>query len=802
MKLLKYSNERYAGMRNQDVTFKPGMNVIIGDNETGKSTMISGIYDTLLKASKTDKRRDKEFIARSFPAGGGSSIDGRVKFDIDGQEYTVKKEWEKSGKDYRSTFITESTGDKYTNTEAENKIKELLGYGESVYSNVIFGNQNNESEILDWFYKFLNADNDKKVDEDIAEVRAQVSGALSAAEGISEDEFIKVLEEKIDVLGARWDVENDMPEKNRGIDHPWAVKKGAVSVLAAYYEFKEKERDLEESRNLIRSLADSEKRLGEKRNEEKHLKEELENLRKQESAVKSKGTLASRKNDQENRINNWKRAEKLWPGYEKESELLEKLKKEESEYLKRSHKTELESNFEKAKNIKIRMDELSRDTEKADKMETDLNECSDLERDISSLKAKLSGAELHARVKILSELNATVETASGKTEAISDTYDSDISGYAKITIPGVAEIMIAPQDIDVDSINEEISSKLNKLNEVLQKNDLSDMGSLEAKINELKKLGSEEKKILSEKFLKLTQGRTLEDIQNELSEIETDDSIDIRGDIESAIKSVLENKPEASIDQRLAVVRNKLDGFKADYGTLNELEGRLSSENKDLKETNKELEMLTGEIMDEAEFENKFRKLKIRLEDISGDVEELIILNGRNSDRAENVDLNELENEKVMLQNVFESRKKHYRQYLQIRKDFNEIRENTSGQYDGFYELFNRNLEIVTGGRVQVSDNNQLKSNSNLLETKNLLSKGTKQTILLAFRLALMKYYYSDESGVIVLDDTLLDMDPERRARSVELLKTYAEDNQVIFTTCDPGIADMLGGNRIEFGDL
>ena len=65
-----------------------------------------------------------------------------------------------------------------------------------------------------------------------------------------------------------------------------------------------------------------------------------------------------------------------------------------------------------------------------------------------------------------------------------------------------------------------------------------------------------------------------------------------------------------------------------------------------------------------------------------------------------------------------------------------------------------------------------------------------------------MKYYYSDESGVIVLDDTLLDMDPERRARSVELLKTYAEDNQVIFTTCDPGIADMLGGNRIEFGDL
>ena len=123
MKLLKYSNERYAGMRDQDVNFKPGMNVIIGDNETGKSTMISGIYDTLLRASKTDKRKDKEFIARSFPAGGGSSIDGKVKFDIDGQEYTVKKEWEKSGKDYRSTFITESTGDKDKKDQKKTGVK-------------------------------------------------------------------------------------------------------------------------------------------------------------------------------------------------------------------------------------------------------------------------------------------------------------------------------------------------------------------------------------------------------------------------------------------------------------------------------------------------------------------------------------------------------------------------------------------------------------------------------------------------------------------------------------------------------
>ena len=38
-----YQNEQYAGVRGQDLHFSPGVNVILGDNEAGKSTICAFI---------------------------------------------------------------------------------------------------------------------------------------------------------------------------------------------------------------------------------------------------------------------------------------------------------------------------------------------------------------------------------------------------------------------------------------------------------------------------------------------------------------------------------------------------------------------------------------------------------------------------------------------------------------------------------------------------------------------------------------------------------------------------------------
>ena len=50
----------------------------------------------------------------------------------------------------------------------------------------------------------------------------------------------------------------------------------------------------------------------------------------------------------------------------------------------------------------------------------------------------------------------------------------------------------------------------------------------------------------------------------------------------------------------------------------------------------------------------------------------------------------------------------------------------------------------------------------------------------------------------MVLDDVLLDMDPTRRANAARLIQQFAQTHQVLFTTCDPAIAALLGGHQIR----
>jgi exonuclease SbcC len=79
-----------------------------------------------------------------------------------------------------------------------------------------------------------------------------------------------------------------------------------------------------------------------------------------------------------------------------------------------------------------------------------------------------------------------------------------------------------------------------------------------------------------------------------------------------------------------------------------------------------------------------------------------------------------------------------------------------------------------------------------------LLSTGTYDAVALALRLAVAEYIFGDSKGFIILDDCLVDLDPGRKQAAVNLIKRFAEKHQVIFTTCSPETADLLGGTIIR----
>mgnify|MGYP002603908733 CR=1 FL=1 len=84
MKLKEVQCDQFAGLNRNDpastIKFGDGLNLIVGDNEQGKSTMVDLIYYLLFKDVKLDTRSDKEFIARYFP----QKTTGRAGDVIDG----------------------------------------------------------------------------------------------------------------------------------------------------------------------------------------------------------------------------------------------------------------------------------------------------------------------------------------------------------------------------------------------------------------------------------------------------------------------------------------------------------------------------------------------------------------------------------------------------------------------------------------------------------------------------------------------------------------------------------------------
>ena len=119
-------------------------------------------------------------------------------------------------------------------------------------------------------------------------------------------------------------------------------------------------------------------------------------------------------------------------------------------------------------------------------------------------------------------------------------------------------------------------------------------------------------------------------------------------------------------------------------------------------------------------------------------------------------------------------------------------------------ENFTRYLGIISGGKVSSEFPEADKLNMNIYSDNRLLdygklSEGTKETVSLAFRLAVLDHLFPEGGGVIVFDDPFTDMDAERTAQSCELIKECSTRHQVIFLTCREDYLSALEGNQILF---
>lgn len=784
MKINSFSTEQFAGIKDKQIDFADGINVVFGDNESGKTTIINAIYRTLtqpLKISKASKD-GKAFVEQCFPSNGANAIFSKLSFTDNSSPYTVEKEWDKNGKESR---IRVKLPDRsiITGISAEQKLRGLLAHPNAVYDNLIFGRQNNSEQILDWCYDFFST---KPAQDGTEEIRSRVAQALSAASGISSEKLCKMLDDIIDEKSKLWDFSQNAP-KNGRMD--W--QKGQGAILRKYYDYINSRNELEKQYELRTETERYSAALSECEEKKKDLKLRLDELEKLNLDIANAEKLRRAREQQIQMLEDIKAKIAFAEATEKNLSEVQKLIVLKNEFLKRKEKAEKTETLNKIKALNSSIKHLTEKTQNLSSVTEDSKTAKSLLDKIERNKAKLGAGKLHAQFRMQSPHTANVEFADNSVQELSE-GGVDINGFFRINIPNVGEITVSPYGVDVEKLLAENNANEQQLRDILAKYSAENLEALQEKSEEyIRNINELKTKHAARDVYKVSAA----ELENEISEITTDESINIPENIQQQVAEFLNRNRQSSLEEVKARFEANIDGFNREFGSRENALKTIDSINAELQKQDN----LPDIPMSKEEFERKKAQLSREIELINAERDEA----NRNLGRldSEIKDISEISETTEKLRAKWENEVHLCKCYMRIRDDYRKLLDsNQNDKYADFNEKFIGYLKYIAGDELTsdgIKNNLVFTSSGNPINSAEMLSEGTKETVLLAFRLAVLEFFFPNGDGLIVLDDILLDMDAKRREKSVRLLYEFAKKNQVILVTCDENIAEIMGGNKI-----
>ena len=791
MRITNISCTQFAGVRDRSVALTDGINVVYGKNESGKSTLVNHISRTLFQDARLDKRSDKDFIDNYFPsAKKGASFsadfaDGKIVFETERGTFTLTKEW---GSDARAVLSTPDgvVRDSATITSI---LREALTYGEGVYADMLFSSQRNTDVVLQ---TILDA---SKKTEAKSEIIDAVSQAFAESDGISAEAIELAIQAKIDEIeGKHWDADRDAPARKAGGGRH---QKQIGKILEAYYALEDAKAVLDEISRLERE--------SDRASADYSMKDAA--ARAAEEAYNKFSSFAGRLEAQTERRKTISRLEadlakvaevlSKWPAL---SETLEKAKKLSEELASRRALDLYET-------AKVLYDAIRELEDKATAMlcpeAEEIATVKAAQKDIISLENKLCGMNLTATIKMLGSNQVIIKSLrTGETiEAVDVT---SITEAVSVVIPGVMEMTLSPADVNLDEIEKKLDALRLEVQNIFKKYSVCSLEELEALARECVNIQSEIKAKTLSLFSTLGEN-TFENIKD------TAEAITIMPRAKEVILVDISAICGTS-DISSYVVSNgrTLEMYEAEYGSLAELRKKESDLQNELDATRKSmagtedipvefasitdpeghLQSLQGDL----KFKQKMREEALREKTATASRLESFKENvsGDPVDKFEKAE-QDLEQQKALL-----ARWKH------IAKVFMEQKGNVAD--NPLVDLatnFARYLDLISGSKVVSEFPEADKLSMHIYSSDRLidyskLSEGTKETVSLAFRLAVIDHLFPEGGGVAVLDDPFANMDAERTAQSIEIIKDFAARHQVIFLTCKEEYLDMLQGNKIR----
>lgn len=789
MKLKTVSCTQFAGILNRDVSFSDGINVLYGKNESGKSTTVNLIARTLFQKAKLDGRRDKEFYELYFPGArkngtvSGDFADGKLTFETEQGTYTLTKEW---GADPRCMLSTPD-GVVRDQKKIDEILKEALLYGEGVYADLLFSSQKNADISLQTLL-----DSAKSTDAK-AEITNAVSQAFAESDGVSVDAIEQAIQGKIDeIAGKHWDVEQAAPVRKTG---RWST--GLGEILKAYYAAEDAKLALDK----LSQLSDEADRTAKHYTDCVSEAQRAEHAYNQFNGFADKLKLQRERKDrialQQAELRKLQEALASWPVLERQLTRATALQAEKTS-------RELFEQYCEAKKIAEQIQILSERANKPCPTEGEIRQVQMAQREMNRLENALRGMNINAAVQMLG--GNTVEITSVLTGQKIDITDGTaaIREAVKLTVPGVMELQLSPADVDVTETETKLREKQCEIREIYAKYSVDSLDALNSLALELTRAKAELKNAQERLAVRLGAVEFAE-LEEKAASLPPD--LRTMNDISNDILSLCGN---AGISGFIAQRQMRINDYHNAYGSATDLSERVTACTDSLAEAEQSLAEI-GEIPAEyatvanpsAHLDSLRQNMEQKRQQRDNALQEKTAAETALENYRE-YSTDDLNAEYEETQRVLAEQKSLLAHWLHIQEVFFAQKETLGANpMQDIADSFTRYLGVISGGRVSSEFPQgdklamQVYSGDRVMDFHKL-SEGTKETVSLAFRLAVLDHLFPNGGGVIVLDDPFTDMDAERTAQGCELLKECAKRHQVIFLTCHEAYIGQLGGNAIR----
>jgi len=792
----------FAGIAHREICFHRNLTVVLGPNEAGKSTLAAALRLLLFTPARCGKHIFRKEVAPFMPLGGGNTIRADLEFTTAEDEeggYRLSRSW---GDGEQSELQLPEGGLLSGDEAVQQRLNQLLGLREGTWRTVLFAGQSAVAEALE----SLDSGGDP-----VTDLAAILRRALFETDGISIERLEQSIEEEHAACFRRWDRELQRPENNRGIDNPYSREVGRI--LQAFY-------DRENARRVRDAALEFEQELDRMNTSLRRLTGDTERLalflEENRQTAEDARQRTVKELERQTRLQEEDRLRKVtgaWPAAEQEAkELTRRLAG-----LKATKAALAEELGAAAAAAAGRLD--LEKLKQADQARQALGEAEavlaglsvvngetfqglvSLKQSLDQLTASLRAGRLTLSFTAKSSLPLTTRRDLDQPEehqlAADEPLSLEAGGRISLEHPQWY-LAVSSGDTDLSELQLRYDRQAAEMAQRLQALGFNDLDAARSAHDAWAAAGGEV--VARRRRLELVLDGDSEETLRERCPA----AADAGGHRPVELIAREEGRTTAEItavEGLMTENEGQLSTWQSDHGTLDAVLDLLLEKRAARQSAEADLSGLNPlpEGEESEAFLSRFDKSRSEhrqlSEGLSGQKMELLEFQTRGPRET-------LEEAEAALRDALTAEQRVLREAEavdRIKETFRQVRSSMDAEtMDPWLRELERVMPGLTAGRFSgIGAGSAARLADGTEVPADRLSMGTRAGVGLAVRLAMARYFLGTGNGFLVLDDPLVDMDPQRQAMAANLIRTFAGERQTVLFTCHPNHAKLLGGDCV-----